>query len=165
MIWTPAALAGMMLAAGWAPDDAVTAVAIVLATSRGDDGWRDVGTSSLPVDRRGLFGLDVTCWAEVDPALWEDPANNVAGARELWRAAGDTFSWAPAWCAGLDAGTVAAARAAVDAPTDGMTFREAQRAALVHELARGAGVTVDRAPELAAAFTMRHDALRRGDRR
>lgn len=148
-------LAGLALAHGFAHDDAARAVAVALATSGGDTDYRLALPYGTPVDRRGLYGIDVCAWPEIAGYLLDDPDVNTAAAFALWRAAGDSFSWTPYATAAATDRFAGVARAAVDAPATELTFDAAQAAQLDAERARirGAGV-VDYRPAEARRDTL-----------
>ena len=76
-------LAGLLSRAGWRGRDNVTAWSIVMRESNGDP---NVGNG-------GLFQLKSAVWSSTD--IWpddiNDPAQNVAAARELF----DRYGWRP----------------------------------------------------------------------
>lgn len=93
MIWSPRAVFGFVREARFPVEQWARAVALALATSAGDDLYRDVCWPGPSVDRRGLFGIDARQhpgWAGED--LFH-PATNVKVAQALTAAADGTFGW------------------------------------------------------------------------
>lgn len=97
MLWGPEALAGFAQAAGWKGDDLVTAVALALSSSGGDDGYHDTAGAPAYRDRRGLWSLDVLTSPQLATPGIFDPRVNAAGAYGLWAAAGGTWGAFPAF--------------------------------------------------------------------
>lgn len=111
MIWSPRAVFGFVREARFPVEEWARAVALVLASSGGDDLYRDVAWPGPSVDRRGLFGIDVAA----DPSLGADdlfhPATNAKVAQALTAASDGTFGWSavPVPLPGSEAFTAAAA--------------------------------------------------------
>lgn len=117
MRWVPAVVAGFAADAGWRGGDLVTAVAVALATSDGDDAYRDVQWPGPSVDRRGLFGIDVTVsFPDYVDRLY-DPRENAQRAYVLWRHHGGTFDWSPVYVAGSYVRRLTEAQGAAAAPS------------------------------------------------
>lgn len=122
MIWEPAAVYGFVRAARFRTEQWAPAVALALASSAGDDGYRDVPAIGRGVDRRGLFAIDVVAHPELADRDLFDPRTNCQCAHALTVAAGDSFDWSTVPVpAGVDP-WAAVAKAAVRAGITSQTF-------------------------------------------
>lgn len=87
-----AAFAGV---AGFAGDSLVSATALALAASGGDDAWRFAGGLGAGFDQRGLWALDVRRVPFVAGLDLFDPRTNAAATKAAYDAAGGDFGWHP----------------------------------------------------------------------
>lgn len=93
MIWPPAAVYGFVRAAGFRTEQWARATALAIATSGGDDLYRDVSHPGPAVDRRGLFGIDVVRFAEFSGDDLLDPRTNCRAAYALTVGYDGGFGW------------------------------------------------------------------------
>lgn len=111
MIWSPGAVYGFVRAAGFGAVQWAQATALALATSGGDDLYRDVAWPGPAVDRRGLFGIDVVRFGQYAADDLLNPATNAKVALALTRSCDGLFDWSavPVPTPGSEAFTEAAA--------------------------------------------------------
>lgn len=110
--WAMPALVGFARGAGWRKADAITAGALAMASSRGEDSYRHVAWPGPLADERGLWAIDVAL-VELDDAVnLYDPATCAAVAHALWRATDGSWDWSAVWRAGVGSEYVQAAREA-----------------------------------------------------
>lgn len=93
MIWQPAAVYGFVRAARFRAEQWAPAVALALATSGGNDAFRDCPEPGRVVDRRGLFGIDVVARPELAGRDLFDPRTSAQVAYALTTGAEGTFDW------------------------------------------------------------------------
>lgn len=142
MKWPANVLAYQALSAGFQRDDAITAVAVALAGTEGDDAYRTpaatlgatalVGAWSIPDDGSPLLaGVDLTKLSQ-----------NADAAHRLWEAAGRSWQWSAVWRAGTWRGRLDDARRGVAAPQRGVAagvrYPELETAGDGPDLARAA---------------------------
>lgn len=96
MLWPVAVVAGLALDAGFRPDDAVTATAVAMAISRGDDRFITPPFETLGVTYVGLWGVPVPVGDTVSQMQLMVPTANAKAALGAFRASERTWAWAPA---------------------------------------------------------------------
>lgn len=135
MRWPADVVARAALDAGYRKTDAITAVAVALATSRGDDQFNvryPTGCRYLYVGAWGIPG-PLPC-DDVPPALWT-LRGSAKAAYGLSGASGDDWEWSAAWRLGAHTHWLGIARAAVDRPSPGFETTGAELFAPLNGLA------------------------------
>lgn len=117
MIWRPPAVADFARRAGFTRGPLVTAVAVALAASGGDDAWwwHPLGTGHI--DERGLWALDLGALPELQGRdLWH-PLRCAEACREVYLARGRRWDWHRVAAGGLHERHRQTAEAAARAPS------------------------------------------------
>lgn len=160
MIWSANNVAEFVRSVGFDPDVIGDAVALVLASSGGDDAWRYVAGIGGRVDQRGLFALDVKEWSQVADHDLFSPLDACAAAYGIAAVRGGQLDWHPSygtrqWSAQLGTARAAAREAYRPDPVADMAARAATVG--VAKAARGAGRDLARTiTELGAALRHAH---------
>lgn len=93
MIWGPGAIYGFARAARFRPEQWAPITALALATSGGDDAFRDCPAPGRVVDRRGLWGVDVVARPDLADRDLYDPRTAAQVAHALTVAAQGSYDW------------------------------------------------------------------------
>lgn len=100
MRWDDPSLAGFAQRAGWEGGDVNVAVAVILATSGGDDAYGYQPPYTPGHTYVGLFGIDTGAYPQFDGSLMRNPIYNAEAAFTLWTQAGKSFKWNQAFTSG-----------------------------------------------------------------
>lgn len=102
--------------AGWRGDEIVTATALAMAASNGDD-HHDSNPSMVPdLERRGLYALRSSEAPGIDFGTLFDPVVCTRAAHAFWRDMGGTWSWHPVWASGAAMAALPHVRAVLARP-------------------------------------------------
>lgn len=100
MIWDLPAIAGFAEQGGFRRDELAEAMAVAVVASQGDDALVDAPMfGDLPVSV-GLWQVPTSDRIGFDVDALLVPATNARAAHTLWREAGQSWSWSPAFLTG-----------------------------------------------------------------
>lgn len=96
-LWSANNVAHFARGAGFVDQTQVDAVALALATTRGDDAWHYVTGFGPSVDQRGLWALDVAKVPWIAGLDLFSPATAASALRRLYEANLATLAWHPSY--------------------------------------------------------------------